>query len=46
ARRLWLTHFSPALQEPERYLSLARQVFPAAEVGNDGRTVPLSFEDR
>ncbi|MBI4504367.1 MAG: ribonuclease Z [Chloroflexi bacterium] len=46
ARRLWLTHFSPALQEPERYLSLARQVFPAAEVGNDGRTVALSFEDR
>lgn len=36
AGRLWLTHFSPAMKDPEAYLDNARAIFEAAEVGYDG----------
>lgn len=36
AKRLWLTHFSPAMKEPEQYLAAARSVFEHTEVGYDG----------
>lgn len=45
ARTLWLTHFSPALRDPERYLPLAQHIFPAAELGYDGRSTTLRFDD-
>ncbi len=45
ARRLWLTHFSPALQEPEAWLPLAREIFPAAELGQPHRTVTLRYRE-
>ena len=43
--RLWLTHFSPALTEPEAYLPLAREIFPATELGEDGKRITLRFKD-
>jgi ribonuclease Z len=44
-RRLWLTHFSPALAEPTAYLHVAQAVFPAAEVGYDGMATTLRFTE-
>ncbi len=45
ARWLWLTHFSPALQDPEVWLPLARQIFPATELGQPHRTVTLRYQE-
>ena len=36
AARLWLTHYSPAMKDPDNYLGSAKAVFPAAELGYDG----------
>jgi Metal-dependent hydrolases of the beta-lactamase superfamily III len=35
-KQLWLTHFSPAMKYPERYLDAARCIFRHTEVGYDG----------
>lgn len=35
-KQLWLTHFSPAMKHPERYLETASRIFPHTEVGYDG----------
>ena len=45
ARQLVLTHFSPALVEPEAYVDNATQVFPAAVVGRDHLTLSLRFAE-
>lgn len=45
ARRLWLTHFSPALQDPEAWLPLAREIFPHTELGQPHRTVTLRYPE-
>ena len=45
ARRLWLTHFSAKLTEPERYVEHARAVFPETTVGRDHLATTLGFED-
>jgi ribonuclease Z len=45
ARRLWLTHFGPALVHPREYLGNATDIFPAATVGEDGLTTTLTFSD-
>lgn len=45
ARRLWLTHYSPALTDPAAYLDRATAIFPAATAGRDGLTMTLAFED-
>ena len=37
-KKLWLTHYSPSLNRPEEYLQ-------ETEVGRDGKTVELVFED-
>jgi ribonuclease Z len=42
---LWLTHFSPAMPSPKEFLKNARDVFPAAETGKDGKTALLLFKD-
>ena len=41
--RLWLTHFSPSLQEPEIYLKNAIQIFGHAELGEERKTISLDF---
>ncbi|HEX5506517.1 MAG TPA: ribonuclease Z [Thermomicrobiales bacterium] len=45
ARRLWLTHYSPALTDPAAYLDRATAIFPATIAGRDGLTTTLAFED-
>jgi ribonuclease Z len=44
-RRLWLTHFSAKLLEPERYADQATRIFPATTIGQEGLTMSLRFED-
>jgi ribonuclease Z len=43
--RLWLTHFSPALERPEAFAEIASATFPRTTVGQDGLTTSLTFED-
>ena len=45
ARQLVLTHFSPALVEPEAYLGNAAEVFPETIVGRDHLTLSLRFPE-
>jgi ribonuclease Z len=44
-KRLWITHFSPALEHPQDYAAVAREVFPETTVGVDGLTTRLTFRD-
>jgi ribonuclease Z len=44
-RRLWITHFSPALEEPNAYADIATSVFRDTTVGHDGLTIDLPFRD-
>jgi ribonuclease Z len=43
ARQLWLTHYGPALTEPETYLDRAATIFPNAIAGHDGLTTHMAF---
>jgi ribonuclease Z len=45
ARRLWLTHFGPSLEDPSAHLGRATAVFPATVPGYDGLTETLKFDD-
>ncbi len=45
AKRLWLTHYSPSLAHPEQYLEEMKKIFPATELGSDGKSLVLQFED-
>ena len=45
ARELLLSHFSPALVEPEAFAANAREVFPRTTVGYDHLTMTLRFSD-
>ena len=45
AKELWLTHFSPSLVYADSYLPKVRQIFGAASLGFDGRTVELDFSE-
>jgi len=45
SRELWLTHFSPALKEPEEFIKNARRVFSNTEAGRDGMKKSLGFEN-
>ena len=44
-RELWLTHFSPALNHPEEFIDVAREIFPNAKTGTDGMSVTMKFEE-
>lgn len=41
AKRLWLTHFSPALTDPDLYAGAAQKIFPSAAVAHDGMRITL-----
>lgn len=43
AGRLLLTHFSNCVEDPETYLPLAREIFPATEAARDGQCLTLRF---
>jgi len=45
ARRLWLTHFSAKMLDPERYVENARRLFGPTTIGHGGLSVTLRFED-
>ena len=42
---MWLTHYSPSMMHPEWYLKKIRKIFPAAELGEDGKSMELKFEE-
>jgi ribonuclease Z len=46
AKDLWITHFSPALEDPAAFAVNATSVFPRAKNGHDGLTIDLRFPDR
>ena len=46
AQRLWLTHLSQSMENPEEFLPNAREFFPGAECGYDGMTLTLRFPER
>lgn len=43
ARRLWLTHYSPAMPEPQLWIERARAIFPGVELGQDGMQTDLQY---
>jgi ribonuclease Z len=45
AKRLWLTHFSPAMDDPELWAGNAEAIFPATTIGHSGLTLSLAFPD-
>ena len=44
-QEMWLTHFSPSLVGPERYMRDVKKIFPEAHLGKDGKTVELDFQE-
>ena len=45
AGMLWLTHFSPAMEQPEDYLDNATRIYPATIIGYTGLATSLNFSD-
>lgn len=45
AGALWLTHFSPAVADPELFLGNAASVFPHTKVGFSGLSTTLAFPE-
>ena len=45
AKRLWLTHYSARITDPEEFLSAVQTIFPSAECGTDGKTITLTFRE-
>jgi ribonuclease Z len=45
ARRLWITHFSPALENPDAFVANAMEEFSKAMIGRDGLSIALPFAD-
>lgn len=43
-KRLWLTHLSPSMSEPEQFIDNARSIFENTEVGCDRMTISLNFD--
>lgn len=44
AKRMWLTHFSPAMLHPEEYIEKAELIFHGIEPATDGKKISLDFE--
>lgn len=45
AKRLWLTHFSPANPHPEEFLEEIQAIFPETTLGASGLMTTLRFEN-
>lgn len=45
ARRLWLTHFSPATPHPEEFLEEMSAIYPGVIMGETGLSVVLRFDE-
>jgi ribonuclease Z len=46
AHLLWITHFSPALEDPDAFVANATDVFPKTMIGHDGLAIGLPFSDK
>ena len=44
-KELWLTHFSPSLVGPKRYMRAVREIFPESHAGKDGKMKELMFDE-
>jgi ribonuclease Z len=44
-RELWLTHFSPAMEDPDVFAGNATAIFPRTTVGYTGLKTTLNFRD-
>lgn len=44
-RRLWLTHFSPRVENPESHAGRVRAIFPETEIGRRGLKTTLAFDE-
>lgn len=45
ARQLWLTHYSPMIEDAQEHLVHATEIFPQTRCGEDGMKETLHFED-
>lgn len=45
ARRLWLTHYSPANPHPEEFAETLNEIFPGTVISTDGQSIKLVFEE-
>jgi len=45
AKELWLTHYSPSMAQPEKYLDEATKVFPNTKAGHDLMTKTIAFKE-
>ena len=43
--RLWLTHFSPSLPDPENYIDIAKKIYPKSVCARDGKHIDLMFAE-
>jgi ribonuclease Z len=44
-QQLWITHFSPGVDNPQAFAGNAQEIFPGAIIGHDGMTTSLAFPD-
>lgn len=44
-KELWLTHFSPAMPNPNEYAKFALEIFPETKVGKDRMVKEFIYED-
>ena len=44
-KRLWLTHYSAMITDPESHLPAAQAMFSATECGADGKRITLTFRE-
>lgn len=44
-RRMWLTHYSPSLVKPGKYIQTAKDIYAPIECGKDGMSLTLSFDN-
>lgn len=45
AKRLWLTHYSPSLPNPQDFLDNAKCIFPQTECASDGQCIDLCYPE-
>jgi ribonuclease Z len=43
--RLWLTHYSPSMANPDEFAANARECYPGVVISRDGQYEDLPFED-
>lgn len=45
AKRLWFTHYSPSVKEPEIYREEIEKIYPGCVIADDGQRIDLAFEN-